>query len=789
MTILGDFELHGEIGRGGMGTVYEAWQRSLKRTVAVKVLSPQVSSSPTAIARFQLEARAAAKLHHPHIVPIFALGEEDGVFYYAMELIEGRGLNAIIAESGARQAADTATADLAETVALHEGSEGSGQEVDPADGVADSGSPGVSTRAAGFSPRGDTGGATPALPEVFSSDEYFATVAQHISTTADALDYAHQQGVVHRDIKPHNLILGNDGKLCLSDFGLARLAEQPGVTVTGELLGSPLYMSPEQISGDSSKVDHRTDIYSLGVTMYEWLTLKPPYPGETREQVIGKILTSEPLSPTVHNTKIPVDLETICLKAIERDRERRYQTAVELRDDLRRFVANQPIKARRAGPALRIGKFVRRHQLASLASAAAVVAVTLGLTVISTRQEAKTAKAETEKLIDLLSILPLEIGGPLRAAGAAVPMLEGVVQGVQRKSGQGGNPQAVGPNPATVREPARIARGALWDFYETVGKQATPTSDPQPSDDVSTHMNQGKELSRTNPEAALTIIDAALAIRPDHFEARRLRAALRGRLGQDEKMLEDTEELVRLQQAAPGPLVWRALAHLLLKDSVSSLGDIDRGLELDPTGHRDFPWIHAVRGLALVQADRLIEANGAFDDALEGDPDFVVALLGRASGRAALGNLIGAVDDLTQVLERKPDDVDLLTCRGDHYLELNDFAAAESDYERAMNIAGRSPSMVMRYLSALTQRRSMNKSNTPGPSDSRSDADTKTGHVEPTDGFPSGSLRGWFSRRISPHPQEQGLSSTASRRAIWKSPRGMRRAQSLARTVVLRMSR
>ena len=774
-----------------MGTVYEARQRSLKRTVAVKVLSPQVSSSPTAIARFQREAQAAAKLHHPHIVPIFALGEEEGVFYYAMELIEGRGLNAIIAESGVREAADTATVDLAETVPLHEGAEGSSQDAGAAERVSGSGSRDVSAQASGSArvSLGETDGAPSSLSNVFSSDEYFATVAQHIATTADALDYAHQQGVIHRDIKPHNLILGNDGKLCLSDFGLARLAEQPGVTVTGELLGSPLYMSPEQISGDSSKVDHRTDIYSLGVTMYEWLTLKPPYPGDTREQVIGKILTSEPLTPTAHNAKIPIDLETICLKAIERDREQRYQSAVEFRDDLRRFVANQPIKAKRAGPAARIGKFVRRHQLASLASAAAVVAVTLGLTLISTQREAKTAKEETEKLIDLLSILPLEIGGPLRAAEAAVPLLEGVVQNVQRTSGQGGNAQPVGPNPSTVREPARIARGAVWEFYDAVGQQTTSPSDPPDSNDVSAHMIQGTELSRTNPTAALMIVDAVIAVRPDHIEARRLRAALRGRLGQGEKMLEDAEELVRLQQAAPSALVWRGLAHLLLKDSVASLSDIDRAVELDPDVHRDSPWIHALRGLALVQADRPIEANGAFDDALELNPDLTVALLGRASGRAALGNLIGAVDDLTQVLELEPDDVDLLTCRGDHYLELNDFAAAESDYERAMNIAGRSPSMVMRYLSALSQRRSMNKSNTSGSSNSRSDAETKTGHIEPTDGLPNGPGPGWFSRLISRRPQEHGLSYSASRRGPSKTPRGTRCGQSLGRTVAFRISR
>lgn len=319
--------------------------------MAVKVLGRQVSSSSTSVLRFQREAQAAARLHHTYIVPIYAQGEDNGIFYYAMEFIEGRGLNAIIAEGRAHQAADTATSDLADTVPLSRS---------PHSGKSDADSTVPAPPTPPQPVEGESAGASHPPFEICTSEEHFASVAQHIAAIADALEYAHEQGVIHRDIKPHNLILGNDGRMRISDFGLARLLEQPGVTMTGEMIGSPLYMPPEQVRGGPVQVDPRTDIYSLGATMYEWITLSPPYPGETREQVISRILTSEPLPLRAHDPAIPVDLETICLKCIERDCERRYRSAGELRDDLRRFLDKRPIKAKRAGLITRTRKFIVR---------------------------------------------------------------------------------------------------------------------------------------------------------------------------------------------------------------------------------------------------------------------------------------------------------------------------------------------------------------------------------------------------------------------------------------------
>jgi len=317
-TRLGDFRIEQRIGAGGMGVVYRAHQISLNRSVALKVLRPGLGLTASGAARFRREAQAAAKLHHTHIVAVYAEGEVDGLYYYAMELIEGKPLDRIIEERSAAKERE--------------------------DSPASSGTTSGTTRA---------------------QRERFDQVAQWFAGVADALGYAHQQGVIHRDIKPSNLMLDNDGRLKLLDFGLARVLEEPSVTVTGEFLGTPRYMSPEQVAGERARVDHRADIYSLGAALYEALTLRPVCGGETRAQVISQIIHKESRRPRQIDRRIPLDLETICLKAIEKDPERRYQAAGEMAEDLRRFVTRHVIAAKRVGPVGRAAKWVRRHPAVS----------------------------------------------------------------------------------------------------------------------------------------------------------------------------------------------------------------------------------------------------------------------------------------------------------------------------------------------------------------------------------------------------------------------------------------
>jgi serine/threonine protein kinase/formylglycine-generating enzyme required for sulfatase activity/cephalosporin-C deacetylase-like acetyl esterase len=359
---LGDFQLGRELGRGGMGVVYEARQVSLNRPVALKVLSGGLGLTPKAVQRFHREAEAAARLHHTNIVPVYATGEENGTHFYAMELIAGASLDHVIrqmrqgAASGGRQPTDSA------------GHQGAGAPRSP--DLAQTGP---------YVPGSDTTGSTVELSSssLSSGGEYFDTVARRIAEVADALEYAHRQGVIHRDIKPSNLLLSSEGRLSINDFGLARMLEQPGMTLTGEFVGTPAYMSPEQITAGRIPLDQRTDIYSLGATLYELLTLQRPFQGEQRDQILAQIIQKEPKPPRQVNKKVPVDLDTICMKCLEKDPDRRYRTAAELAEDLRRYVQRFAISARRAGPVTKLVKFVRRHKLAV---SAAVVIVLLAPT-------------------------------------------------------------------------------------------------------------------------------------------------------------------------------------------------------------------------------------------------------------------------------------------------------------------------------------------------------------------------------------------------------------------------
>lgn len=349
---LGDFEIHEELGRGGMGVVYRAHQISLNRRVALKVLSGNLSLSHQAVDRFKREAAAAARLHHPHIVPVYATGEAEGLHFFAMELIDGQSLDKVIGQMRASRQAESfllrttvPATDLEKTVVIN--------RPDEATPVPPSGLTPM--------PAGETtiGGGQSTL---FSTGrQFFDTLARMIADVAEALDYAHQQGVIHRDIKPGNLILSSGGRLHVGDFGLARLMEEPGLTMTSAIIGSPHYMSPEQVDPGNRTLDKRTDIYSLGVTLYEMLTLQTPYKGAGAEHIVSFILTREPKSPRKLNRHIPKDLETICLKAMEKDSGRRYQSGSELADDLRRYASRFSIAARPVSYAGRAIRWTQRH--------------------------------------------------------------------------------------------------------------------------------------------------------------------------------------------------------------------------------------------------------------------------------------------------------------------------------------------------------------------------------------------------------------------------------------------
>jgi|GEM_PF-1679948 len=311
--VLGDFKIINKIGSGSMATVYAAEQISLKRKVALKVLSSHLSFSEQAIETFRREAEAGGRQIHPGIVSVYAVGENEGVHFIAQELIAG----------------GVSLADRLDTL-----------------------------RREGGMPIG-----------------YFRDAAELFARAADALQFSHNSGVIHRDIKPSNILLTGDGHPKVCDFGLASIEDSVAPRRSEELAGSPDYMSPEQLSRRGTVIDHRSDIFSLGVAFFETLTLERPFGAGTPRQVMQKVLSHDPGDARKANPRVPRDLSVICRKALDKSRSRRYQTMADLSADLRRFLSGEPITAKPAGAARRTVSWIARHRLTSLALCALMAAL------------------------------------------------------------------------------------------------------------------------------------------------------------------------------------------------------------------------------------------------------------------------------------------------------------------------------------------------------------------------------------------------------------------------------
>ena len=369
---LGDFRILRMIGRGGMGIVFEAEQVSLRRRVALKVLPFAAALDLHQLRRFQIEAQAAA-LHHTNIVPIFSVGCERGVHYYAMQFIEGQTLADLIRDLRRLAGLDSPSAAEATGIGMSMAQELASGRLDPAPApFAGRGSPDParpsteglrSGRSAPVASRDST--RTPA---------YSRTIADLVQQAAEALDHAHRLGTIHRDIKPANLLVDVRGNLWITDFGLARIRADSDLTMTGDVIGTLRYMSPEQSAARRGIVDHRADVYSLGATLYELLTLHPVHDGRDRAALLHQMAFGAPTAPRADNPAIPRDLETIVLKALTKEPGARYSSAQELANDLRRFLEHRPILARRPSLWKRAEKWTRRHRTL-VASSIALVAL------------------------------------------------------------------------------------------------------------------------------------------------------------------------------------------------------------------------------------------------------------------------------------------------------------------------------------------------------------------------------------------------------------------------------
>ena len=379
---LGDFRLIREIGRGGMGTVYEAEQISLGRRVALKILPTAAAMDPRLLQRFRNEALAAAALHHTNVVPVHAVGNERGVHFYAMQLIDGQSLADVIRDLRAQRT------------------------ITPGDAAAHPSASLLSLR-------------------TDQRAEFYRAVALLGAQAADGLEYAHRAGVIHRDVKPGNLMLDHDGRLWIADFGLALLQAQNSdskLTLTGDVVGTLRYMSPEQAGARATLLDQRTDVYSLGATLFELLTLRPAVISTgDRWDVLAEVELADPPSAKLVDATVPVELDTILGRAMAKDPAERYQSAAELAADLRRFLNDEPIKAKPPTAVDRARRWARRNRRTVFAGS--IVAAGLMIALLVTTVLVGQANLRTSRALAAERDRAAEAQASFERARAAVDLL------------------------------------------------------------------------------------------------------------------------------------------------------------------------------------------------------------------------------------------------------------------------------------------------------------------------------------------------------------------------------
>ncbi len=584
---LGDFRIVREIGRGGMGVVYEAEQISLRRTVALKVLPAHFTVRPETVERFRREASMAARLQHPGIVAIHAIGEEGGTHFFAMELVDGTPLDRRLD-------------------ALRE-SKAAGRPV--------------------------------------GSKEAIETACGIALQVADALAHAHRSGVLHRDVKPSNILVRRDGSAVLTDFGIARDEGLPSLTATGELSGTAYYVSPEQAQGGRVAVDHRSDVYSLGVTLFELLTLRRPFEGSTVQEVLCKIATVEAPDPRRLAPELATDLATIVRKALEKDPPRRYASADALADDVRAFLEYRPIRARPVSAVQRALRWARREPAKAALLVVLVISIpalgALGLSVRSRQEEVAAARAQAriERVEGALEEGYEELGGrrlaetqarferALAEDAGCVEAIAGISL-VQLYSGR--------PEEALALLDARSASSGASRALDRI--RSTVLAALGRRDEA-----ESLERGLGEPRGALELF----------LEGERLRRIGKGPGADRAASAQAVALLTRAVRVAPRP---RALYEMRLARAAADAGDRDAAR--DSVEALEAHWPESARSwltIGIVRVDFDAEgATAAFRRAAELDPGYGAAYanLGRMLSHA--GDYDGAVAACRRAMELDP---------------------------------------------------------------------------------------------------------------------------------------
>jgi serine/threonine protein kinase len=668
---IGPFRVIEELARGGQGEVYLAEDPRLQRQVAVKVLRGTGAFTEQALSRFRREAEVTARLEHPGICPVYESGTADGIAYIAMKYIPGQSLAEQISDSRA----------------------GSTRRV---------GTSNARGRAHSQGPDGEPRAASPSLSErraILPDRSGIESIVGLARQVAHALHAAHEKGIIHRDVKPGNIMVTPASEAVLVDFGFAREddAEQP-LTRSGDLFGTPAYMSPEQLARQATRIDRRTDVWSLGVTLYEALTLVRPFEAPTREALHHAILTEIPQDPRRLNRALPRDLRVVLETALEKDRERRYQTAGAFADDLAAVLAGRPIAAKPVGPWARLTRWAAREPAKAGLVALAVAAIPTIAGLVALRIQ-DLPRLEAQRATELHARLEAHLlegqavyeagdgAGALRHFEASIDLDSGSVEAIIALAMAQHYLERHDEALRTLELHAATLAGrrpALWlrnTMLRKLGRDA-PQAELPPLRDALDHFLDGQQLmveaaagraggysearraflnaivlssaprlpyytwaidaaSHVQDRETVEMLDRAMCkFWPDSGVAHSWRGIALHRLDEVERAIEAHQESIRCRPDV-------AMHHMNLGDSFTAIGRLDEAVpalreatRLDPGDSK----AHAALGRALWRQNRVDEALDELNEALEGDPTDATTFICLAELYAAEGREADAAE-------------------------------------------------------------------------------------------------------------------------------------------------
>jgi tetratricopeptide (TPR) repeat protein len=608
----GRYRLIKELGRGGMGIVYKAFDPELKRTVALKMLLGEESGiDEQQVERFVREARAAAKLKHPGIVQIHDFGEEGGRHFFTMDYVEGISLEQAIADRDTH----------------------------------------------GLSPR---------------------RICEIIRDMAEALAYAHAEGLVHRDIKPGNILLAPDGRPYLTDFGLAKEVKglEKSLTLTGMIVGTPFYMSPEQASGER-EFDERSDVFSLGAVMYEALTGRRPFVGSQIYDVLDRVIHRDPPPPRSVSRLVHRDIQTICMKCLEKERHRRYQTAGDLAADLKRYLDGEPIHARPSGFITKILKKARRNKLAAAMMLIGIAAVVT----LASWYWYQSVLRERAREIRARASAALERGKHSRTADEKLKACDDALK--------------IDPTFGLAWQ----EKGYIYRALEDTDKAFdcfTKAIELSPELAYSYFERALINIAeRNNIKAALPDLQKVVELDPGSYIGYFARGLLEGERGDLDAAIKYYTKCVELNPGFDWAFLNRGAAYADKKMYKEAITDYEKAIEINPYAYKP----HNNLALALVELDRVEEAIEVWEDAIALAPEDNDPYYNRGNALKRLGRLTEAIEDFTLAIEVDPNHADSYCNRGNAYFQLGYYPEAIADHTKAIELR---PDFGLSYLGRAT---------------------------------------------------------------------------------------